>query len=136
MNNKPIIDPMWFYYMGIGDTLKGWLIFFAVIAAIFVIILNVILFSETTEVTDETKEKILIPSIIFDITLIIMVFSSILVPSSDTVKQMMIASSITPNNITIIKSTIKDTAVAGKDMLIEIIDHITDKNKVVENTSK
>ncbi len=115
------INPMWFYLMSVGDTLKDFILVIGILTIGIVGLLCVAWFIDTgarvSDMDDEEKatlklfKKIIVASII---AIVIGVF----VPSKETCIEMMIASQVTHENVT-----------ATKEEIYEIVDYVTDKVK-------
>lgn len=126
MENTPIINPLWFYLMGIGDHLGAFLGFLGVIFLIGSIIGYIRGWALHIEVNDDSKEKnislqIKSTSLKFLVVALFMITLSCLTPSKETVMQMIIAQNITPKVLNEAKKTIGETADYGKQALIELV---------------
>lgn len=105
------INPIWFYIMNVGDTLKKFLFIAGTVISISVGIFYLFDFidNKCDKALIKTVKKIIIASIIA-------IVISIFVPSKVTCIEMMVASQITHENVS-----------ATKEEIYEIIDYITDK---------
>lgn len=113
------INPIWFYLMGVSTGLK---IFLCLAGGSLTVVIGIALASCIFEWDvanmdeDEIKTVKIFKKIL--ITGIILLFIGILVPSKETYVEMMIASQVTHENVTV-----------TKEEIYEIIDYVTDKVK-------
>ena len=133
---KPIINPLWFYLIGISESLVS---VTTVLAVLLIIAAVVMIFMYAVEQDCRTpNEKV---SAFFKrnskrsfIIGLICAFLAIFTPSEKTCYQMMAASIVTPNNIETVINTTKD----GVEWLIDTITEASEKltNNEVESADK
>jgi hypothetical protein len=117
---KPIINPWFFYFTSLSDSLRG----FFVIGGIGAIAIAGMawLFGVVEEVFQEKTirnlKRITLISVIFFIL-------GIFIPSKETCYQMMTASLVTPNNIEAVGNTATDIV----DYIVESVDKILNEDE-------
>lgn len=119
---KPIINPLWFYLIGISENIACtfWIVG-GIILAIVVIAGILIACDEYVNEAEKIKDffKVGKKAIIIGILLITI---GNLIPSKSTCYQMMTAGLVTPNNIT----AVGDAATDVVDYIIESVDTLLD----------
>lgn len=120
---EPIINPLWFYLIGVVDNLQIVVGIILILSCIALAIVSFIMFFEYLESYLEEREKqtyfkylktalkVIIPCIII----------TILTPSSDTIYKMIIADNITPHNIEVVGDAVE----GGIDYIFEKINSLT-----------
>lgn len=93
---KPIISPLWFYLIDIGDSISLMLV---IVGFTVALIMAVLLLSGIDYYTDEEYKKMLSKSKKWFLIPIFMIIIGMLIPSSETGYQMLVASLITPDNV-------------------------------------
>lgn len=115
------INPMWFYLMNVGDTLKNFLFMAGIITLIVAGVLCVTWCLDgcvsISDMDDDEKKTFKLFKKFIVASIIAMVIG-IFVPSKETCIEMMIASQVTHENVS-----------ATKEEIYEIVDYITDKVK-------
>lgn len=115
--DTPIISPVWFY---LTDVIPSLGIFLGVFGGGLCIVgLTFLMTSEITKEDINRCKKCLIPGLIVFLL-------SFMMPSKDTIYQMVVAKAITPNNIKIVSDYIDDTAVNVSNNLTNVIKDIMD----------
>jgi len=108
---KPIVDPSIFYWMSVADDVIFVAIAGAVITTIITIIIATYIALEACDLDDCWKEfrkrkRFFVPIIIIDVFLIIV---AVFVPSKNTIIEMIVAKSVTPDAITNGVQSVKET---------------------------
>lgn len=93
---KPIISPLWFYLIDVGESIS---LVFIVVGFIVALIMTIALLSGMDYYTDEEYKKMLSKSKKWFLIPIFMIIIGMLIPSSEAGYQMLIASLITPDNV-------------------------------------
>lgn len=116
------INPIWFYLMNVGDSIRFLFIITDALASVVSICIFIIWLADGCgtwdykEMDDEKATFKLFKKIIVASAIALIV--GILIPSKETCIEMMIASQVTHENAT-----------ATKEEIYEIVDYITDKVK-------
>lgn len=105
---KPVINPLWFWLMDVSDNLDLVLLVFGVIVAAICV---VIFMNEVAESTTKAAKKW------FVVSLIALALTGI-IPSSNTITKMLIASTVTYDNIDAVKGEVTDLV----DYIVEKVD--------------
>ena len=120
---EPIINPLWFYLIGVVDNLQIVVGIILILSCIALAIVSLIMFFEYSELYLEEREKqtyfkylktalkVIIPCIII----------TSFTPSSDTIYKMIIADNITPHNIEVVGDAVE----GGIDYIFEKINSLT-----------
>lgn len=120
---EPIINPLWFYLIGVVDNLQIVVGIILILSCIALAIVSFIMFFEYSESYLEEREKqtyfkylktalkVIIPCVII----------TIFTPSSATIYKMIIADNITPHNIEVVGDTIE----GGIDYIFDKINSLT-----------
>ena len=126
---EPIISPWFFYFLGIVENLSYAFIFFAVtFGMLTVLFYTLFAMSLDKDLSFEgnffikTKIKYILP-ILFSIFLII----TVIIPSKETMIQMIIAKNITPDNVKSIVNFSKSVKDEAKEDIVDIIKAVKDK---------
>lgn len=126
---NPIINPLWFYLIGVGTGIQ---ILLGVVGGIIVLITGIALLIGAMEYCSNSCESILkiikISKKYFTIGLMIGFFA-VLIPRKETCYQMIAATVVTPNNIEIVGETTTDII----DYIIESVDTLLEKEKEEED---
>ena len=115
------INPMWFYLMNVGDSLKNFLFITGISTLLVAGLLCVMWYADDcVDVSDmdDDEKKVFCIFKKFIVASIIAIVIGIFVPSKETCIEMMVASQVTHENVT-----------ATKEEIYEIVDYITDKVK-------
>ena len=122
---KPIINPLWFYLIGISEGLTGAGIAFGVLGIVATIIM-LVCFACEQDMRSPNEKMVAFykrnAKRCFVIGLI-GIFVGTFIPSEKTCYQMMAASIVTPNNI----ETVIDTTKDGVEWLIDTITEASEK---------
>lgn len=129
--DNPIISPVWFY---LADVIPSLGVFLGLLGMGFLVVgLAFFIASETTKEDINRYKKCLISGFII-------LLLSFMIPSKDTIYQMIVAKAITPNNIKTASDYINDTATNVSDNLTEtikdIMDYSVDRIYNVRNNEK
>lgn len=122
---NPIINPLWFYLMGVGTSA---IYFFGTVGGLLIILGIIALVSGGMEYTDYNKEKglkILKWAKKYTIIGILICLLAIFIPTKETCYQMIAATVATPNNIEIVGETATDIV----DYIIESVDTLLEKEE-------
>lgn len=122
---NPIISPLWFYLIGMSNSLIALFASIGSCALIAAIVLGVIGGIEYTDGDEDAGRKILSYVKKFVIMVIIMFSLVVITPSEKTCYKMIAATVVTPNNIEIVGNTTTDII----DYIIESVDTLIEKNK-------
>ena len=115
--DTPIINPVWFY---LADVIPSLGVFLGVFGGGLCIVgLAFLIAGEVTKEDINRCKKYLIPGLIVFLL-------SFMMPSKDTIYQMVVAKAITPNNIKIVSDYIDDTAANVSNNLTNVIKDIMD----------
>lgn len=115
--DTPIINPVWFY---LADVIPSLGVFLGVFGGGLCIVgLSFLIAGEVTKEDINRCKKYLIPGLIVFLL-------SFMMPSKDTIYQMVVAKAITPNNIKIASDYIDDTAANVSNNLTNVIKDIMD----------
>jgi hypothetical protein len=122
---KPIISPWWFYFFGVAEHLKK----FMLIAEFLSLILGALaIFCSNFVVADNKEEEKAISNakkyVKFFYIGILVTLLSISIPSKETCYQMMAASIITPNNI----ESVGESATTVVDYIVDSVDKLLEEN--------
>ena len=122
---KPIINPLWFYLIGISEGLTGASLAFGVLGIIATIILLVCFVTEQEMCCPNEKMVAFFKKNAKRCFIIglIGIFIAVFIPSEKTCYQMMAASIVTPDNI----ETVIDTTKDGVEWLIDTITEASEK---------
>lgn len=93
---KPIINPLWFYLIDVGESLSC---AFVIVGFIVALIMIILFLSGMDYYTDEEYKKMLSKNKKFFLIPIFLIVIGMLIPSSETGYQMLVASLITPDNV-------------------------------------
>lgn len=118
---KPIINPLWFYLIGISENIACTFWIVGGIILTIVVIAGILIACVAWDEAEKIKDffKIGKKAIIIGILLITI---GNLIPSKSTCYQMMTAGLVTPNNIT----AVGDAATDVVDYIIESVDTLLD----------
>lgn len=122
---NPIISPLWFYLIGMSNSLIALFAFMGSGALIAAIVLGVIGGMEYADGDRDTGCKMLNYMKKFVIMGIITFSLVAITPSEKTCYKMIAATVVTPNNIEIVGETATDII----DYIIESVDTLIEKNK-------
>lgn len=122
---NPIISPLWFYLIGMSNSLIALFSFMGSGALIAAIVLGVIGGIEYTDGDEDAGRKMLNYVKKFVIMGIITFSLVAITPSEKTCYKMIAATVVTPNNIEIVGNTTTDII----DYIIESVDTLIEKNK-------
>lgn len=125
--NTPIIDPGWFYLIGVCDVLKSLSKFLLIVSALALAVTLVVwaigIWEENWyEKDDEYKFSAKLTKIFTPLSIVFMLLC-IFIPSKDTLYAMLAAKYITPANI----ETAADCGENVIDYIVEKIGEITEK---------
>lgn len=113
--DNPIVNPIWFY---LADTVPSLGVFLGLLGGGLCIVgLAFFIAGEATKEDINRCKKCLIPGLII-------FFLSFMIPSKDTIYQMVAAKAITPNNIKIVSDYVNDTVTNVSDNLTNAIKDI------------
>lgn len=133
MTNTPIINPWFFYFAGIADTLRLSLIFFGCITIFAVIIFFCTEVDEDSDFATKASVRGLIIGII--VTLL-----GLFCPSEDTCYKIALAKYATPQNIQAITEYVEDTTSnvtnGVSDAIKDIMDYSVDRIYNIRNNQK
>lgn len=122
---NPIISPLWFYLMGVGNSA---IYFFGIVGGLFAIAGLIALVIGGIEFMDYSKEKglkILKWGRKYTIIGILSCLFAIFIPTKETCYQMIAATVVTPNNIEVVG----ETATNIVDYIIESVDALIEKEE-------
>lgn len=122
---NPIISPLWFYLIGVGNSA---ICFFGTVGGLFAIAGLIALVIGGIEFTDYSKEKGLKILKWAKQNIIIGILSAlfaIFIPTKETCYQMIAATVVTPNNIEVVG----ETATNIVDYIIESVDALIEKEE-------
>lgn len=102
----PIIDPKWFYWLQVCDTIRC---FFFILAGIFAVI-EVILCLNLLDLYGEIEDKVRRAAIGLPVIAFLFAAAGILTPSKETMIEMEIARHVTYESAATVIETITDTA--------------------------
>ena len=125
---KPIINPLWFYLIGISENVACT---FWIVGGLLItigIIIGIVLLCEGWGMNEDMVKKILK---VFKKAVIIgglLVTVSNLTPSKDTCYKMMTAALVTPNNITAVGEAATDVV----DYIVDSVDKLLEGNEAAE----
>ena len=115
--DNPIINPIWFY---LADAIPSLGLFLGVLGGELCIVgLTLLMTSEITKEDINRCKKCFISGLI-------VLLLSFMIPSKDTIYQMVAAKAITPNNIKIVSDYVNDTATNVSDNLTDAIKDVMD----------
>lgn len=119
---KPIINPLWFYLIDIGQNVSVFLF----VSAFFLggALLAIGLFDFIDDSWDEWKKTLKTLTIMCITCSVLCAF----VPSEDTCYKMMAATMVTPDNITAVGNTATDVI----DYIVDSIDQLLEDNEKEE----
>lgn len=124
----PIINPLWFYLIGISENIACT---FWIIGGILLTIgigIGIVTLIEHEFMKDDTVKKLL--KIIKQTCIVggLLVMIGNLTPSEDTCYKMMTATLVTPNNITAVGEAATDVV----DYIVDSVDRLLEEDKIVE----
>ena len=125
---KPIINPLWFYLIGISENVACT---FWIVGGLLItigIIIGIVLLCEGWGMNEDMVKKILK---VFKKAVIIgglLVTVSNLTPSKDTCYKMMTAALVTPNNITAVGEAATDVV----DYIVDSVDKLLEGDEAAE----
>lgn len=124
----PIINPLWFYLIGISENIvfTFWIVGGLLLTA--GVIIGIILLCEGWDMPENVVKTLLK---LFKKTVIIgglLITVGNLIPSKDTCYKMMTAALVTPNNITAVGEAATDVV----DYIVDSVDQLLDKDEAVE----
>jgi hypothetical protein len=116
---EPIINPAWFYFIELFNSLR---IFFLFGGGAVIIFLMIIIWAASLADEDipEKGKKFMIRSIIISSIIFIL---GLFIPSKTTCYRMMTASLVTPNNIEVVGNSATDMV----DYIVDSVDKILNK---------
>ena len=125
---KPIINPLWFYLIGISENVA---FTFGIVGGLLItigIIIGIVLLCEGWGMNEDMVKKIL--KVFKKVVIIggLLVTVSNLTPSKDTCYKMMTAALVTPNNITAVGEAATDVV----DYIVDSVDRLLEEDKIVE----
>lgn len=136
MENTPLINPIWFYLMGISDTLSHFLsqsCFLGVAGCVIIIAATgLIEYSEDSSLPEDKLKRIRsmrLKSFRFIIVFFLIGLFGVIVPKQNVIRNMIIASQVTPKNIKTVSETVKSVGDYTKTSLIDVIHAIKDDVK-------
>ena len=122
---NPIINPLWFYLISVGDSLIKLFTVMGGCALIAAVILGVVGGMEYADGDEEIGRKML-HYVKKCVIISILTFSLMaIIPSEKTCYKMIAATIVTPNNI----ETVGETATDIIDYIIESVDTLLEKEK-------
>lgn len=127
--DAPIINPWIIYYIDICNNINILMVFIIILLLLSTLFLS-LLISIDWEYGGKKlflKIKKYIP--LYLITTFIIIFFTVFLPSKGTLYKMIILKNITPNNISIIKSSLKESKDTIKQDLVDIIKLLDNKNE-------
>ena len=122
---SPIINPIWFYLIGISENLADTLWISGILLTIAGIFATMVVVTATERERNASNFPLIKKwrkAAIFGILLITL---GNLVPNEKTCYQMMAASMITPNNLEIVGNSAKDVV----DYIVESVDELLENKK-------
>ena len=125
---KPIINPLWFYLIGISENVACT---FGIVGGLLItigIIIGIVLLCEGWGMNEDMVKKILK---VFKKAVIIgglLVTVGNLIPSQDTCYKMMTAALVTPNNITAVGEAATDVV----DYIVDSVDKLLEGDEAAE----
>ena len=125
---KPIINPLWFYLIGVSENVACT---FWIVGGLLItigIIIGIVLLCEGWGMNEDMVKKILK---VFKKAVIIgglLVTVSDLTPSKDTCYKMMTAALVTPNNITAVGEAATDVV----DYIVDSVDQLLEGDEAAE----
>ena len=125
---KPIINPLWFYFIGISENVACT---FWIVGGLLItigIIIGIVLLCEGWGMNEDMVKKILK---VFKKAVIIggiLVTVGNLTPSKDTCYKMMTAALVTPNNITAVGEAATDVV----DYIVDSVDQLLEGDEAAE----
>ncbi len=122
---NPIISPLWFYLIGMSNSLIALCSFIGSCALVVAIILGVIGGMEYTDGDEDAGRKMLKYMKKCVITGILTFSLVAIIPTEKTCYKMIAATVVTPNNIEIVGSTATDII----DYIIESVDTLIEKEE-------
>ena len=125
---KPIINPLWFYLIGISENVACtfWIVGSLLITA--GVIIGIVLLCEGWDMDENIVKKLLK---VFKKAVVIgglLVTVGNLTPSKDTCYKMMTAALVTPNNITAVGEAATDVV----DYIVDSVDQLLEKGEATE----
>lgn len=125
--NTPIIDPMWFYYINVVDNLGIWAVIFSFVSVIVLIVCYIAYNDDDTLFSKGSiGRKIFVTSSILSPILFLI---SVLIPSKETMMQMMIASYVTKENVSMVSNEVKNSAEWSKKFVIDVVKEINNQKE-------
>lgn len=112
---EPIISPWVFYFMGVAEAVQFLFGAFGIIALILMLIVDLSFLASEGEVFKKTLSIVMYP------VLLIMITIAALIPSKETMMQMLVASQVTPNNVSAVVDLGKKLKDETKEDVIDII---------------
>ena len=125
---KPIINPLWFYLIGISENVA---FTFGIVGGLLItigIIIGIVLLCEGWGMNEDMVKKIL--KVFKKVVIIggLLVTVSNLTPSKDTCYKMMTAALVTPNNITAVGEAATDVV----DYIVDSVDKLLEGDEAAE----
>ena len=124
----PIINPLWFYLIGISENIVFTLWIVGGLLLTAGVIIGIILMCEGWDMPENVVKTLLK---LFKKTVIIgglLIMIGNLTPSKDTCYKMMTAALVTPNNITAVGEAATDVV----DYIVDSVDQLLEKDEAVE----
>ena len=125
---KPIINPLWFYLIGISENVAYTFWIVGGILLAIGIVIGIVLMIEAWDMKEDVVKillKIVKKSVIIGG---ILVTIGNLTPSKDTCYKMMTAALVTPNNITAVGEAATDVV----DYIVDSVDQLLKKGETAE----
>ena len=125
---KPIINPLWFYLIGISENVAYTFWIVGGILLAIGIVIGIVLMIEAWDMKEDVVKillKIVKKSVIIGG---ILVTIGNLTPSKDTCYKMMTAALVTPNNITAVGEAATDVV----DYIVDSVDQLLEKDEAAE----
>ena len=124
----PIINPLWFYLIGISENIACTFWIIGGILLTLGIGIGIVTLIEHEFMKDDTVKKLL--KIIKQTCIVggLLVMIGNLTPSEDTCYKMMTATLVTPNNITAVGEAATDVV----DYIVDSVDRLLEEDKIVE----
>ena len=125
---KPIINPLWFYLIGISENVAYTFWIVGGILLAIGIVIGIVLMIEAWDMKEDVVKillKIVKKSVIIGG---ILVTIGNLTPSKDTCYKMMTAALVTPNNITAVGEAATDVV----DYIVDSVDQLLEKDEAIE----
>lgn len=102
-----VIDPMWFYWLQVFQSLKVLLIIFSVLLASAGAI---VLFVASEEWKEDERKKKIKPGVIYIIFAFVIMTAALLIPQKETMIQMKVAENVTYEKVEKVVEQVQETA--------------------------